>query len=142
MKKGTYQTEKTKLKIRETLKRKGIKPPINKGDKLSDSHKRNLSLKHVGNTGKKFTDDHKNKISLSRKINKFSTLQKQELLAGRKKPITCELCGRDGRICFDHCHKTGKFRGWICLKCNSALGMIDDNLQTLELMILYLKKHA
>jgi hypothetical protein len=67
--------------------------------------------------------------------------QKLEIIAGRKKPEKCELCGRIGEICFDHDHKTGKFRGWICKKCNGALGMIDDNPQTLLLMVNYLRKN-
>jgi len=68
--------------------------------------------------------------------------QKLELRAGRKKPDKCELCGRQSkRICFDHNHKTDKFRGWICNKCNIALGMVNDNIQTLELMIEYIKNN-
>jgi hypothetical protein len=68
-------------------------------------------------------------------------LKKLEIIAGRKKPEKCELCGRGGSICFDHDHKTNKFRGWICRKCNSALGMAEDNIQTLELMIEYIKNN-
>ena len=46
--------------------------------------------------------------------------------AGRPRPSKCEICGRGGVICFDHCHVTEKFRGWLCRKCNNALGMVDD----------------
>ena len=58
---------------------------------------------------------------------------------GRKKPENCEVCNRKARICFDHDHKTGKFRGWICYKCNSALGLLGDDLKILESLTLYLK---
>ena len=81
-------------------------------------------------------------IGLGRKMQrKITSEQKQEIEAGRKKPGQCELCGRTGKICFDHDHKTGKFRGWICHKCNVSLGLIDDNIQTLELMIEYIKNN-
>ena len=67
-------------------------------------------------------------------------LRKQEEMAGRKKPKLCELCGRDGRICFDHDHKTGKFRGWLCLKCNTVLGSVNDDVKILQMLIEYLKR--
>lgn len=68
-------------------------------------------------------------------------IKELELIAGRKKPECCELCGRKLKICFDHDHNTGKFRGWICVKCNVALGMVEDNIQTLELMMKYIIKN-
>ena len=31
-------------------------------------------------------------------------------------------------------------RGWICVRCNTVLGLVGDNIETLELMINYIKK--
>jgi len=62
----------------------------------------------------------------------------REQTAGKKKPEQCELCGSIGVICFDHCHKTGKFRGWICRRCNLVLGMVKDNQELLVSMVDYL----
>ena len=31
----------------------------------------------------------------------------------------------------DHCHITGKVRGFICANCNSALGLMDDDVARL-----------
>src|SRR3990167_4225882 len=45
-------------------------------------------------------------------------LKTKEYIAGRKRPEQCEICGALGIICFDHDHITGKFRGWICSRCN------------------------
>ena len=44
-------------------------------------------------------------------------------------PTVCECCGipSDRELCLDHNHKTGKFRGWLCHFCNTALGMLRDN---------------
>lgn len=44
----------------------------------------------------------------------------------------CHACGVDEstlskRLHLDHCHTTGKFRGWICGGCNRALGIVNDN---------------
>ncbi len=44
------------------------------------------------------------------------------------KPVDnhCQLCHRRGAyLMLDHCHKTGAFRGWLCLSCNQCLGKID-----------------
>jgi len=41
----------------------------------------------------------------------------------------------------DHCHKTNKFRAILCHKCNTALGLFDDNIESLKEAILYLEKH-
>ena len=68
--------------------------------------------------------------------------KKLELLAGRAKPRTCEACGFTGKICFDHDHSTGEFRGWICAHCNWTLGYSKDNIKRLEKLIIYLKQHA
>lgn len=62
----------------------------------------------------------------------------REKLAGREKPEHCEVCGKKGIICFDHDHVTGKFRGWICNRCNVALGQVKDNIDTLHKLINYL----
>jgi hypothetical protein len=67
--------------------------------------------------------------------------------ARRPPPELCEACGepQDRKdlvvLCFDHDHKTGKFRGWLCNRCNSALGFADDNVQRLMLLIAYLNKN-
>jgi Zn finger protein HypA/HybF involved in hydrogenase expression len=40
----------------------------------------------------------------------------------------------------DHDHKTGKFRDWICNKCNLALGNFSDDLPRLERAVEYLRR--
>jgi hypothetical protein len=40
----------------------------------------------------------------------------------------------------DHCHETGRVRGLLCYYCNAALGLIGDDIQTLQAMIEYLEK--
>lgn len=64
--------------------------------------------------------------------------QKAEKKAGRARPESCELCGSIGKICFDHDHNTGEFRGWICWRCNIVLGHVRDNSELLMEMVKYL----
>ena len=42
----------------------------------------------------------------------------------------------------DHNHETGKFRGILCLKCNSMLGMAKDNTNILSKAINYLDERG
>ena len=38
----------------------------------------------------------------------------------------------------DHDHRTGRIRGLLCFNCNSILGKIDDDINILDSMKLYL----
>jgi uncharacterized protein (DUF927 family) len=78
-------------------------------------------------------------------IKKKHTKVKRENQAGRPMSEQCEICGTfdkemKKRLCFDHCHTTGKFRGWICTRCNLTLGLVKDNTETLHAMIKYLNE--
>ena len=42
----------------------------------------------------------------------------------------------------DHNHETGKFRGILCLKCNSMLGMACDNVEILYKASVYLNERG
>lgn len=65
-----------------------------------------------------------------------------EIRAGRPKPATCEICGSPEKIVYDHNHETGKFRGWICCACNTALGNAKDSPSVLRKMLDYLLKNG
>lgn len=47
---------------------------------------------------------------------------------------------KKGKVHVDHCHTTGKVRGILCTKCNTLLGMAEDNKHTLQKAILYLDR--
>ena len=69
--------------------------------------------------------------------------EEQEQLAGRPKPAVCEICAtHDFRIVFDHCHKFGHFRGWICDRCNRVLGCVQDMPDLLRKMADYLEERG
>lgn len=40
----------------------------------------------------------------------------------------------------DHDHATGKVRALLCTNCNATLGNVNDNIETLEKCISYLKQ--
>lgn len=75
------------------------------------------------------------------KLSRVGKQTKQERAAGRPRPKVCEVCGLPSvrTLHFDHCHKTGKFRGWLCSGCNAALGHVKDNPKTLVKLAKYLR---
>ena len=53
-------------------------------------------------------------------------------------PGACQVCGSSERLCIDHCHDTEKPRGLLCHKCNTALGLLNDDLQRILKLSQYL----
>jgi len=43
-------------------------------------------------------------------------------------------------LAVDHDHKTGKVRGLLCQTCNTAIGLLKDNIEILNKAIKYLNK--
>lgn len=52
----------------------------------------------------------------------------------------CDICGAtEKRIVFDHCHTSGRARGWLCSECNLGLGKFGDDPERLEAAAAYLR---
>lgn len=62
------------------------------------------------------------------------------------KPFYCPICQHTiirqfkNEVVLDHSHKTGKIRGWICRMCNSSIGMMDEDVNTLTRAIKWLEE--
>lgn len=57
----------------------------------------------------------------------------------------CAIClvkPKKSSLAVDHDHKTGKVRGLLCIKCNMALGALDDNTELLFSAARYLGIHV
>ena len=63
----------------------------------------------------------------------------------------CAICGNEEtrirnekimKLNVDHCHKTNKTRQLLCHMCNLGIGSFNDNIETLQSAIDYLRKHS
>jgi hypothetical protein len=57
----------------------------------------------------------------------------------------CKICNEHESafiksLAVDHDHKTGKVRGLLCSNCNTALGLLRENLQLFDNAVRYLKE--
>lgn len=57
----------------------------------------------------------------------------------------CAICGggRNGpgaRFHVDHCHKSAKVRGLLCGRCNTAIGLLQDDPKIAESAAAYLRR--
>ena len=67
---------------------------------------------------------------------------KYELLDAQKG--LCAICHKASKsnkmLALDHNHKTGELRELLCMNCNLMLGLIHEDIETLQSAINYLKK--
>lgn len=71
------------------------------------------------------------------------------VLAGQNYTCAIQGCGRKigpqevglARAHFDHNHATGKPRQFLCGGCNTALGMLEENIERIAGLITYLCRH-
>lgn len=98
----------------------------------SDRIKLNLCKKHS-------TDDY----SKARRCERYGlTLEELEIELLK---THCEICSKPipkGKKNFDHNHTTGEFRGVLCVKCNTGLGLFQDNTGVLKEAIKYLEERG
>jgi len=54
----------------------------------------------------------------------------------------CPICKSEKELVWDHDHRTGQGRGWICTTCNAGLGLLGDTEDRLKSALDYLTKKA
>ena len=83
------------------------------------------------------------KQSRQRWLAKYGLTETSYIAIQHQQNFRCKIClnhfSSSKEMHIDHCHKTGKVRGLLCQMCNQALGLIKDNINTLNAMIEYLR---
>ena len=96
----------------------------------------NVNKDALKNLHKEWAERNKSKIRLSQiKYNYNLTEEEYEAL-----PKACEVCGNTENLCIDHDHITGKVRGVLCSRCNSALGLLGDSKEVILKLASYIEK--
>jgi len=54
----------------------------------------------------------------------------------------CACCGAVRRLHMDHCHRTDRFRGYVCSHCNTMIGLAGESRTGLENGIRYLERSS
>lgn len=118
------------------------------------AYQKEYALKHKERL-KKYRSDNKERISQRHnewvkknqaKVSEYQRAWRYGLTVDEMRTLledagdTCQICLRsfDENKAIDHCHTTGKVRGVICNKCNFAIGLIEENTDTLKRAIKYL----
>lgn len=52
---------------------------------------------------------------------------------------SCGICASKENLVIDHCHRTKRVRGILCSKCNTGLGKLGDDKESLIKAIKYLE---
>jgi hypothetical protein len=64
-------------------------------------------------------------------------------IPSRPEPEVCDICEKvpknGKRLCVDHDHKTGTFRGWLCRICNTSLAQLGDDVDGIRKVLKYLE---
>lgn len=95
------------------------------------------------------TDPHKLFIS-ARKTNLKKcygiTIEQYQLIL-ESQDLKCAVCNKEHqelekkRLVVDHCHTTNKVRGLLCNNCNTALGLLKENVQVVDKLKDYILLH-
>lgn len=83
----------------------------------------------------------KNKIKEYALIHTYGITLDEYTEIYQKQKGLCAGCYEQMKLSVDHCHKTQRIRGLLCIKCNTILGFVNDDIQILKSLISYLEKH-
>ena len=56
--------------------------------------------------------------------------------------ICTKSCDTGMNLAVDHCHDTNKVRALLCKNCNTAIGLLKENVETMTKAIDYIKFHS
>lgn len=115
-----------------------------------------LNQKSMGRQRDRFNGDEEARLDHRHKITQRSKMKRYGITAEYAYELLdnqggcCAVCGqsvsfgrdtpRREQACIDHCHNSGDVRGILCSKCNSGLGMLNDDPSILSKAIEYLTK--
>lgn len=99
---------------------------------------------------KVFTKNHKRSTNVCvycNQLRKFNITYKDYLDMYDNQNGKCKICDIEilksdlerKVLNVDHCHKTKKIRGLLCMECNTGIGLFGENIEVIKNAIEYLK---
>ena len=96
--------------------------------------------------GREYSPRYRNECKVCRskdgkaRANAGSVLMRQYGMVRPALGTPCFNCKkRTEKLVFDHDHDTNAFRGWLCTPCNTAIGILGDDIKGLKRALRYLK---
>jgi len=134
------------MNYHNTYSKKHYHEDLNAKKRQQEASKKSNAIRWANETPKeKELRAYKNyKCYLKRKYN-LTPDQLQKMIDEQNG--VCTICkdpkcqSKNKKLCVDHNHKTGRVRGILGQKCNSAIGMVRENPEILKRIIMYLFKH-
>lgn len=98
------------------------------------------------NMSREYSRKNPEKRKLQRALKNYGVTEEKYNEMLKKQNGKCAICGYSDTTVpnffplIDHCHKTNKVRGLLCMNCNMALGKFKDNIEILKNAIKYLQE--
>jgi hypothetical protein len=64
---------------------------------------------------------HPDRVKASLRKRKYGLSADQYETMLKAQDYRCKICKKRQKLCVDHCHKTGRVRGLLCIPCNGWL---------------------
>lgn len=103
--------------------------------KWKDARERNPNLEYDRNLRRNYG------ITLEEYLEKFKNQNGACAICHKEETTVNGHSKAIKRLSVDHCHNSEKVRELLCNRCNTSLGLAEDNIELLQEMINYLNKH-
>ena len=124
-----------------------IKSSSEKTNKVRSYHKlyrlkpENIAKEKIRNAKRRSDPKYIDKIAYNNFLNRLSKYGITEDFYTKECEKGCQICKSKERLHIDHDHSTKKFRGILCGKCNQGIGLLNENIDTLQKAIIYLQNN-
>lgn len=100
------------------------------------------NVEFIRQQGKEWRAANADKIRNDKRVRKFGITYEQYQRMLIDQDYKCKICQRHQdnfkrAFAVDHCHTTGKVRALLCGPCNSAFGLLQESIETIDNLKLY-----
>lgn len=97
---------------------------------------------------KLYAEKNSKKLQMQRIKRRYNLDEESAYILAEKVAYKCDCCGFTyddnckRKLHIDHCHKTGRVRGILCHSCNISLGLLNESITRVNLLLNYIKNHC